>query len=93
VILLDEHVIGTNPVIRAELQQVIKEKTAAPVGLPGQGFTAPGRSISLANLSCSWMTDSPPAPRRRAAVLSAKKQAARQVRVAAPVASVQAIDR
>jgi putative phosphoribosyl transferase len=92
VIVLDQAAIGANPILRAELEAVIAEENerlrdyqarfhrAGPVDLTN-------RTILLVDdgLATGATTES--------AVLSARKQGARQVVVAAPVASTHAVDR
>jgi putative phosphoribosyl transferase len=92
VIVLDQAAIGANPIIRAELDEVIAEENerlrdyqarfhrTGPVDLAD-------RAVLLTDdgLATGATTES--------AVLSARKQRARQVVVAAPVASTHAVDR
>ena len=92
VIVLDEGVIGANTVIRAELEAVIQEEKDRlagylarfhPEGVPALA----GKAVLLVDdgLATGATTE--------AAVLSVRKQSARTVVVAAPVASTSAVER
>lgn len=92
VVLLDEHIIGNNPQLRAELAGIIEEETQRlgsyqarfhRTEVPGWR----GRDVLLVDdgLATGATTE--------AAVLSARKQEARRVIVAAPVASTNAVER
>jgi putative phosphoribosyl transferase len=92
VVILDEEVIGTNAVVRAELEEIIREEEErlrtyqARFHLRG----APnlnGKAVLLVDdgLATGATTE--------AAVLSARKRDASTVVVAAPVASTNAVDR
>jgi len=92
VILLDENLVGRNPAIRAELDEIIEEEKERlrsyqarfhPEGAP----TLAGKAVLLVDdgLATGATTE--------AAVLSVRKQAARKIVVAAPVASTNAVER
>ena len=92
VIVLDEGVIGANTVIRAELEAVIQEEKDRlagylarfhPRGIPALA----GKAVLLVDdgLATGATTE--------AAVLSVRKQSARTIVVAAPVASTSAVER
>src|SRR5579859_4837097 len=92
VVVLDEHIIGNNPQLRVELAGIIEEETQRlgayqarfhRTEVPGWR----GRDVLLVDdgLATGATTE--------AAVLSARKQQARRVIVAAPVASTNAVDR
>ena len=92
VTVLDEGIIGTNAVLRAELQEIIEEEKERlrsyearfhPQGAPGLS----GKAVLLVDdgLATGATTE--------AAVLSVRKQNARRIVVAAPVASTNALDR
>jgi putative phosphoribosyl transferase len=92
VVLLDEAVVGTNPVIRAELQEVIAEEKDRlrsyqarfhPQGAPDLA----AKTVLLVDdgLATGATTE--------AAVVSARKQKPRAILVAAPVASTSAVER
>ena len=92
VVLLDERLVGSNPIIRAELQEVIREEAdrlrAYQARFHRSGaLSIGGKSIILVDdgLATGATTE--------AAVLSAKNQNARRITVAVPVASIQAVDR
>lgn len=92
VVVLDEQVIGHNPAVRAELEVIIEEEKQrlqsyqARFHRPGLG-NLPGKTVLLVDdgLATGATTE--------AAVLSARKQAARSIIVAAPVASTNAVER
>jgi putative phosphoribosyl transferase len=92
VILLDEDVVGRNPVVRAELDEIIAEEKERlrsyqarfhPEGAPNLA----GKAVLLVDdgLATGATTE--------AAVLSVRKQDARKIVVAAPVASTNAVER
>ena len=92
VVVLDETVVGTNPVVHAELQAVIEEEKERlrnyearfhPQGPPD----LTGKAVLLVDdgLATGATTE--------AAVLSARKQHPRVITVAAPVASTHAVQR
>jgi predicted phosphoribosyltransferase len=92
VVVLDEGVIGTNPIIRAELAEVIEEEKerlrSYQARFHAHAFRqAAEKSVLLVDdgLATGATTE--------AAVLAARKQNARRVTVAAPVASTNAIER
>ena len=92
VVLLDESVIGTNAVLRAELEAIIREEEERlrsyeaafhPRGAPD----LKDKAVLLVDdgLATGATTE--------AAVLSARKRNARSIVVAAPVASTEAVER
>jgi putative phosphoribosyl transferase len=92
VTLLDENLVGRNPVIRAELAEIIEEEKERmrlyearfhPEGTPRLS----GKSMLLVDdgLATGATTE--------AAVLSLRKKDARKIVVAAPVASTSAFER
>jgi putative phosphoribosyl transferase len=92
VVVLDEVVIGANPVIRAELEEIIEEEKERlrsyqarfhPQGTPD--LTQKALLLLDDGLATGATTE--------AAVLSARKQGARRIVVAAPVASANAVER
>jgi predicted phosphoribosyltransferase len=91
VVVLDEKAIDRNPVIRAELEQIIEEEKKRVQAYQARFRHAPldlsGKAVLLVDdgLATGSTTE--------AAVLSARKQGAGGVVVAAPVASASAIDR
>lgn len=92
VIVLDEVVSGANAVIRAELEAVIQEEKNRLVGYlarfhPGGVPALAGKAVLLVDdgLATGATTE--------AAVLSVRKQSARTIVVAAPVASTSAVER
>ena len=92
VIVLDEGVIGANTVIRAELEAVIQEEKDRLAGYlvrfhPGGVPALAGKAVLLVDdgLATGATTE--------AAVLSVRKQSARTIVVAAPVASTSAVER
>jgi predicted phosphoribosyltransferase len=92
VVVLDEAVIGHNPIIRAELEHVIREEKDrlneyqfrfhrdSPLQLDNQVVLLVDDGLATGATT-------------EAAVLSAQKQNARKVIVAAPVASTHAVER
>ena len=92
VVVLDEAAIGRNPVARAELEEVIEEEKQRLQHYQA-AFHHAGPS-SLATKIVLLVDDGlATGATTEAAVLSAKKQNARQVIVAAPVASTHAVER
>lgn len=92
VVVLDEAVLGNNPIFRAELDDIIREETERLQTYQTRfhRLSAPslvGRAVLLVDdgLATGATTE--------AAVLSARRQGARRVTVAAPVASTQAVER
>ncbi|HVV71417.1 MAG TPA: phosphoribosyltransferase family protein [Verrucomicrobiae bacterium] len=92
VVVLDEAVIGANPVARAELQDVIKEEQARLNEYQsrfhqGEPADLRGKAVLLVDdgLATGATTE--------AAVLSVRKRGASHVLVAAPVASTHAVAR
>ena len=92
VVVLDQAVIGTDAVVRAELQEVIEEEKERlrsyqarfhPQGAPD--LTDKAVLLVDDGLATGATTE--------AAVLSARKQKAREILVAAPVASTHAVER
>jgi predicted phosphoribosyltransferase len=92
VVLLDEAIIGTNAVVRAELEEIIREEEERmrtyqarfhPKGAPD----LTGKAVLLVDdgLATGATTE--------AAVLSARKRNASLIVVAAPVASTSAVER
>jgi predicted phosphoribosyltransferase len=92
VIVLDEEVIGQDLVIRAELQEVIQEekKRLRAYQTRFHPHGAPGLKDKLVLLVDDGLATG---ATTEAAVLSARKQNARAIVVAAPVASTHALDR
>src|SRR6266404_2280796 len=91
VVVLDEKAIGRNPLVRSDLDQIIEEEKErlrayqalfrhAPLDLSGKAVLLVDDGLATGSTT-------------EAAVLSAKKQGASGVVVAAPVASASAIDR
>jgi len=92
IVILDEAIIGNNPIVRAELNQVIEEEKHRLQQYQarfheGGPSNLTGKSVLLVDdgLATGATTE--------AAVLSARKQGATKVTVAAPVASTHAIER
>ena len=92
VLILDEVVVGKNPIIRAELNHVIEEERERlqnyQLRFHGAGAAdLSGKTVLLVDdgLATGATTE--------AAVLSARKQKASKVIVAAPVASTHAVER
>jgi len=92
VVVLDETVIGRNPLIRAELDQVVEEEQARLRSYQARFHRQPapdlaGKAVLLVDdgLATGATTE--------AAVLSVRKQDARSIVVAAPVASSNAVER
>jgi predicted phosphoribosyltransferase len=92
VVVLDEAVIGRNPIIRAELEDVIAEERERLRAYQSK-FHRTGLA-SLAGKSVLLVDDGlATGATTEAAALSARKQGARRVIVAAPVASSNAVER
>ena len=92
VVVLDETAIGNNPIVRAELREVIKEETERLQGYQTR-FHREGLS-NLANKAVLLVDDGlATGATTEAAVLSAQKQSARRITVAAPIASAHAVER
>jgi predicted phosphoribosyltransferase len=92
VVVLDETAIGNNPIVRAELREVIREETERLQGYQTR-FHREGLS-TLANKTVLLVDDGlATGATTEAAVLSAQKQGAQRITVAAPVASAHAVER
>ena len=92
VIVLDEEVIGTNAVIRAELEPIIEEEQERLRSY--QARFHPGGAPVLAGKTVLLVDDGlATGATMEAAVLSVRKQNARTIVVAAPVASASAVER
>jgi putative phosphoribosyl transferase len=92
VVLLDDAVIGYNPIIRAELTEIIEEEKQRLLAYQSrfhhqQPLNLAGRTVVLVDdgLATGATTE--------AAILSARAQNAQKVIVAAPVASTHAVER
>jgi predicted phosphoribosyltransferase len=92
VVILDDAVIGYNPIIRAELSQIVEEEKQRLLAYQSrfhsnQPLNLTGRTVLLVDdgLATGATTE--------AAILSAKAQNAQKVVVAAPVASTHAVER
>jgi putative phosphoribosyl transferase len=92
VVILDESAVGRNPAVRAELDTVIEEEKERLRGYrarfhPEGGPTLAGKLVLLVDdgLATGATTE--------AAALSVRKQHARKIVVAAPVASANAAER
>ena len=92
VVVLDEAVVGPNPAIRAELEEIIQEEKARLRGYqarfhPRGAPDLTGKAVLLVDdgLATGATTE--------AAVLSARKRNAASIMVAAPVASTHAVER
>ena len=92
VILLDETLVSRDPVVRAELDEVIEEEKERLRGYharfhPDGGPQLAGKQVLVVDdgLATGATTE--------AAVLSVRKQSARRVVIAAPVASANAVER
>ncbi len=92
VVLLDETVIGNNPMVRTELTGIIAEEKARL-----QSYRTRFHCHNLAQLrdKAVLLVDDGLATgaTTQAAVLSARKQGARRITVTAPVASTHAVER
>jgi putative phosphoribosyl transferase len=92
VVVLDERVLGHNPRIRAELETIIEEEKQRLQSYQAR-FHRPDL-VKLAHKAVLLVDDGlATGATTEAAVLSARKQAARSVTVAAPVASTNAVER
>jgi putative phosphoribosyl transferase len=92
VVVLDEAAIGANPMVRAELQDIVAEEKQRLQSYQGR-FHQAGVS-SLADKAVLLVDDGlATGATTEAAVLSARKQGARRVTVATPVASTHAVGR
>lgn len=92
VVILDEASVGTNPVVRLELDEVIAEETARLQAYRSRYHTATapvleGKTVLLVDDGLATGATA------EAAVLSAKRQKARRIVVATPVASTNAVER
>jgi putative phosphoribosyl transferase len=92
VVVLDHRVIGTNPVIRNELDAIIEEETERLKSYQAR-FHRHG-PMHLADKAVLLVDDGlATGATTEAAVMSARKQQAQRVTVAAPVASTSAVER
>jgi putative phosphoribosyl transferase len=92
VVVLDEAVIGTNPIVRAELGQVIDEEKERLRSY--QARFHPDGMPNLADKAVLLVDDGlATGATTEAAVLSARKRNARRITVAVPVASSNAVER
>jgi len=92
VVILDEDSVGKNPLVRAQLDGVITEETERLQAYRSRFHTATapvleGKSVLLVDDGLATGATA------EAAVLSAKRQKARRIVVATPVASTHAVDR
>jgi predicted phosphoribosyltransferase len=92
VIILDEASIGKNPLVRAQLENVIAEETERLQSYRARFHPAPppaleGKAVLLVDDGLATGATA------EAAVLSARRQGARNVVVAVPVASPAAVER
>ncbi len=92
VVVLDEEAVGTNPIVRAELEEIIAEEKERLRDYQGrfhrEGLPAlAGKAVLLVDdgLATGATTE--------AAALSARRQEARRITAAAPVASTHAVER
>jgi putative phosphoribosyl transferase len=92
VLILDQSVIGPDPILRAELSEVIEEEKQRLRSYQsrfhkGEAHDLGGKAVLLVDdgLATGATTE--------AAVLSARKQGARHIVVSAPVASLNAVER
>ncbi len=92
VLVLDQTVIGSNPVVRLELEEVLQEERERLKAYESRFHREPASTLERKvvllvddGLATGATTE--------AAVLSARKQNAQKVIVAAPVASTHAVDR
>jgi putative phosphoribosyl transferase len=91
VLVLDEQAIGPNPAVRSALDEIIEEETRRLQQYQAQFRAQPG---DLAGKSVLLVDDGlATGATTEAAVLSANRQKAREVLVAAPVASTNAVER
>src|SRR5690349_5087619 len=92
VVILDEPVMDNNPVVREELEEVIAEEKRRLEEY--QARFHPNRTPELAGKVVLLVDDGlATGATTEAAVLSAKTRSAREVIVAAPVASTHAVER
>jgi predicted phosphoribosyltransferase len=92
VTVLDEDVIGANPVVRAELEAIIEEEQERLRGY--QARFHPRGAPALAGKTVLLVDDGlATGATTEAAVLSVRKQSALSIVVAAPVASTHAVER
>ena len=92
VVILDEASVGKNPVVRSQLDEVIKEETARLEAYRARFHTATvpvleGKAVLLVDDGLATGATA------EAAVLSARRQKARRIIVATPVASTSAVER
>jgi predicted phosphoribosyltransferase len=92
VVILDEASVGENPMVRLQLEEVIKEETARLQAYRSRFHTAimpilEGKTVLLVDDGLATGATA------EAAVLSAKRQKARRIIVATPVASTNAVER
>jgi predicted phosphoribosyltransferase len=91
VVVLDESVVGRNPLLRGELEQVVREETARLRAYQSRFHQG---TPDLADKIVLLVDDGlATGATMEAAVLSARKQNARKTIVAVPVASTNAVDR
>jgi len=92
VVVLDEASIGKNPMVRVQLDEVIKEETERLQAYRSRFHTAtaPGLEGKVVLLVDDGLATGATA---QAAVISAKRQKARRIVVATPVASTNAVER
>jgi putative phosphoribosyl transferase len=92
VVVLDEAVIGTDPVVRAELRGIIREEKERLRSYEARFH--PQGTADLTDKTVLLVDDGlATGATTEAAVLSARKQKAREILVAAPVASTHAVER
>jgi putative phosphoribosyl transferase len=92
VVVLDQAVIGTNPIVRAELCEVIEEEKQRLRSYENRFHGAAAHE--LAQKTVVLVDDGlATGATTEAAVLSARKQHARRIIVAAPVGSANAVER
>ena len=92
VVVLDEAVIGNNPIVRAELAGVIEEEKGRLQAYQGRfrhGVLQNMEGVAVLLVDDGLATGAT----TEAAVLSARKQGARRITVTAPVASTNAAER
>ena len=92
VVVLDEASVGNDPMVRLQLDQVIAEETARLQAYRSRFHTETalvmeGKTVLLVDDGLATGATA------EAAVLSAKRQKARSVAVATPVASIHAVER
>jgi putative phosphoribosyl transferase len=92
VVLLDEVALGANPILRFELEGIIAEEKERLESYKRRFHSA--SDLSLANQRVLMVDDGlATGATTEAAVLSARKQGARSIAVATPVASTHAVGR